>query len=144
MLKKPRGKATPETFVAARMPGDTSRPRKLRLRTADGEVEDLILSADALRRFRKTIANVREKRRYLVVRANVPGFTFYYNVTDHGYGLDQPQQATLFHQRDQAKSVAALLGPGVRVIRRKTRTRQGVLVPVLPSRRRTRSVRKRE
>jgi hypothetical protein len=136
-----RETTVPERVVVPRRPGDLSPRRRLRLRTTDGGVEDLILTADELRRLRQTIADVRENRRFLIVSRLSRGHAFYYNVTDHGYAMNRPDHATLFLKRDQAQAVAALLSPGVRVVRYRTRVRNGVRVPVVPRTRRRRAPR---
>jgi len=137
------GRRKPEQFIVARRPGDRSPARRLRLRTSDGEVEDLILSAKELRRLRQSIADARETRRYLIVSRMTPGFTFYYNVADHGFGFNRPEQAALFHQRKQAEAVAALLGSGIKVVRCRTQVRNGVRVPLVSQSLRERRARRR-
>jgi hypothetical protein len=97
-------------------------------------VEDLVISAEELKRLKQSIAESRETRRYVIESSLMPGFTFYYNVSHHGYGLNDPEQATLFHQRQQALAVAALLREGVKVVRYQTRIKDGVRVPVIPRR----------
>lgn len=130
--RKERETRGPEQFLVARRPGDRSPTRKLRLRTTDGEVEDLVLSADELRRLRQSIADARDNKRFAIVSHLTPSHTFYYNVTDHGYAMNRPDGATLFLKREQAQAVAALLRPGVRVVRYRTRLRNGVRVPIVP------------
>ena len=103
----------------------------------DGEVEDLVMSAEELKRLKQSIAESRETRRYAIESRLMPGFTFYYNVSSHGYGLNDPGQATLFHQHKQALAVAALLREGVKVVRYQTRIKDGVRVPIVPKPKRT-------
>jgi hypothetical protein len=137
------GRQKREQFIVARRPGDRSPARRLRLRTSDGEVEDLVLSAEELRRLRQGSASVRETRRYLIVSRVTPGFAFYYNVTDYGFGFNRPEQATLFHQRKQAEAVAALLGFGIEVVRCRTQVRKGARVPLVTPGLRERGARRR-
>jgi hypothetical protein len=107
------------------------------------KLEDLVLSAEELRRLRQGSASVRETRRYLIVSRVTPGFAFYYNVTDHGFGFNRPEQATLFHQRKQAEAVAALLGFGIEVVRCRTQVRKGARVPLVTPGLRERGARRR-
>jgi hypothetical protein len=116
------GRQKREQFIVARRPGDRSPARRLRLRTSDGEVET---------------------RRYLIVSRVTPGFAFYYNVTDYGFGFNRPEQATLFHQRKQAEAVAALLGFGIEVVRCRTQVRKGARVPLVTPGLRERGARRR-
>ena len=124
-------KAEPERFVVARRPGDLSPTRTLRLETTDGEVEDLVLSAAELARLRQTMADVREARRFVIVSQVIRGYVMYYNVSDHGFVLNNPAAATLFLKREAAEAVAALLHDGVRVLRCQTRMAKGVRVPIV-------------
>ena len=126
------GRERPGGPEVARRPGDTSPRRQLRLRAMDAEVEDLVMSASELRRLKRSIAEASETRRYLIESRLMPGFTFYYNVSDHGYGLNDPGRATLFHQRKQALAVAAFLGKRMAVVRYETRIKDGVRVPIIP------------
>jgi hypothetical protein len=129
------GRQKREQFIVARRPGDKSPARRLRLRTSDGEVEDLVLSAEELRRLRQGSASVRETRRYLIVSRVTPGFAF--------LGFNRPEQATLFHQRKQAEAVAALLGFGIEVVRCRTQVRKGARVPLVTPGLRERGARRR-
>jgi hypothetical protein len=121
-----------EAFVAARDPRDASPYRRLRLRTSDGEVEEMMMTAEQLRRLKRSVAEARETRRYVIESSLGPGFTFFYNVSHHGYGLNEPSQATLFHQRNQALAVSRLLGKRVRVVRYQTRLKDGIREAIVP------------
>ena len=121
-----------EVFVTARRPRDASPYTRLRLRTSDGEVEDMMMTAEQLRRLKRSVAEARETRRYVIESSLGPGFTFFYNVTHHGYGLNEPSQATLFHQRDQALAVSRLLGKRVRVVRYQTKLKDGKREAIVP------------
>jgi len=98
----------------------------------DGEVEDLVMSASELKRLKRSIAEASETRRYVIESRLMPGFTFYYNVSNHGYGLNDPRRATLFHQRKHALAVAAILGKRLKVVRYETRIKDGVRLPIIP------------
>ena len=121
-----------EVFVAARSPQDASPYGRLRLRTTDGDVEDLMMTAEQLRQLKRSVAEARETKRYVIESSLMPGFTFFYNVSDHGYGFNEPKQATLFHQRSQALAVSRLLGRRVRVVRYQTEVKDGKRVPIVP------------
>lgn len=117
--------------MVARQRGDRSPTRTLKLQTTDGEVEELVISAAALVRLRQAMADFKETRRFVIVRRVIPGYLMYYNVSDHGFVLNNPAAGTLFLKRDAAEAVAALLHPGVRVLRCRTRVVKGVRVPIV-------------
>ena len=77
----------------------------------------MMMTAEQLRQLKRSVAEARETKRYVIESSLMPGFTFFYNVSDHGYGFNEPKQATLFHQRSQALAVSRLLGRRVRVVR---------------------------
>jgi hypothetical protein len=78
------------------------------------------------------MAEARETKRYVIESSLMPGFTFFYNVSDHGYGFNEPKQATLFHQQSQALAVSRLLSGRVRVVRYQTKVKDGRRVPIVP------------
>ena len=121
-----------EVFVAARAPRDASPYNRLKLRTSDGEVEEMMMTAEQLRRLKRSVAEARETKRYVIESSLGPGFTFFYSVSHHAYGLNEPSQATLFHQRNQALAVSRLLGKRVRVVRYQTRLKDGKRVAIVP------------
>jgi hypothetical protein len=92
----------------------------------------MMMTAEQLRRLKRSLADARETRRYVIESSLGLGFTFFYNVSHHGYGLNEPSQATLFHQRSQALAVARLLGKSVRVVRYQTKLKDGKREAVVP------------
>lgn len=85
------------------------------------------------------MADLDDATRYLLVSQMGPRFALYYNVSDDVYVMNDPRGATLFKRRKAALAVKALLGGSIRILRCTSKGVNGVRVPVLGTRRRSRA-----
>ena len=118
--RKPTGRRGPEVVA----PGDTD---------ADAEP----LTKAQVREIERRMRDLDDPTRYLLVSDLGPRFKLYYEVSDGVYVMNEPAQGTLFKRRAAAVAVKATLGPGIKLVRCKTRMRGGKRVPVLPQRARS-------
>lgn len=120
---------------------DFSRGRRLSKRVRDAMTapayEPERLSKARLRELRRSVRDVRNPVRFLIVSRLAPRFALYYSVTDDAYGMNDPSYATLFKRRPAALAICRQLSPGATVIRCLTRLRKGVRVPVVKRLRQT-------
>jgi len=124
-------------------PGRKTQPRKPKgkrnLRAKESvDDDDFELTTAQLHELDRRIADTRDPVRYLIEGGFGPKFRLYYNVTDDVYVMNDPAHGTLFKRRKAAVAVQKLLGGGKCIVRCTTRRREGQLIPVLPSRKRTR------
>jgi hypothetical protein len=98
----------------------------------DTDIEPLTKAQ--VREIERRIRDLDDPIRYLLVSDLGPRFKLYYEISDGVYVMNEPTQATLFKTRAAAVAVKTTLGPGIKIVRCRTRMRGGKRVPVLPQR----------
>ena len=117
-------------------------PSRSDVRPEGDDADDEPLSPSLIRELRKSVADLDDPIRYLIVSEFGPRFALYYNVSDDVYAMNDPGGGTLFKRRAAAVAVKRLLGARVRVIRCTSKLRGRVRVPVLLAKPRNRRGRK--
>ena len=100
------------------------------------EPDDWPLTAAQIREIDRSVADLDDPVRYLLVSRMGPRFFLYYNVSDDVYAMNDPSGATLFKRRKAAQSVKRTLRPngrGIQLVKCRTRRRNGARVLVLSS-----------
>lgn len=82
----------------------------------------------------RSIRDIDDRTRYLIVSHFAPGFTLYYDVSDGMFPMNDPASGTLFKRREQAAAVQALLGANLRVVRCECDAKGKVVLDSLPAR----------
>jgi len=104
-----------------------------RLKTDWGDAE-LPLTSAQKRELSRRAAFMRSPTRYLLVSDLGDGVSMFYDVSTDSYAWKNPAGGTLFKRREAAEAIRRLLRPGVLVVRCTVTRRNGIEVPVVPSR----------
>lgn len=117
----------------------TPRPRRQPPGASDDNYEPLTQAQ--VRELRRRAADLDNPVRYLLVSQFRPRFALYYNVSDDVYAMNDPRSATLFKRRRAALAVKQLLGPNIQVLHCTSKLANGVRVPILGKRFRSKETR---
>lgn len=99
--------------MAARKISKTKRRAPTRKRTIAGMpnfAEEPELTREEARELERRVADLNDRRRYLIVSVLEPEFVLYYNVSEDTYGWNDPSHATLFKRREAAQIILKLVG----------------------------------
>lgn len=100
------------------------------------------LTTFQIRRLERSIKDLDDRTRYLIASALMPGFSFYYDVSNACYSLNRPETATLFKRRNAAVAVQGTLRDGHSVVRCRVDEREKLVLASLPARYGKRSTRR--